>query len=201
MRDCVLNTRKHLAMDLDISTCAGGARHPPEVTQAYLLKNFLPPAQEIHFLDLFWQSHYFSYPVLNEARFRKEYKSLVDETSPGELRKPSALVDIVLALCIQLGNFRLRQTRSPQPEDGASPEYPCLAGFQYYQRCQDALDETIDSPSITAVHCYIYSVVYLCEAGLLKRAQVLTGKAISKLHPYSRALLRSCAQETSGHMP
>ncbi|KAI0388915.1 fungal-specific transcription factor domain-containing protein [Xylariaceae sp. FL0594] len=178
MRDCVLIPRQHPALDLDISICAGGSRHPPEATQAYLHMNFLPPAQEIHFLDLFWQSHYFSYPVLNEAIFRKEYKSLVDQTSPGEPRKSSPLVDIVLALCIQLGNFRLRQTRSPQPEDGSSPEYPCLAGFQYYQRCQDALDDTIDSPSITAVHSYIYSVVYLCEAGLLKRAQVLTGKAI-----------------------
>ncbi|RWA09004.1 hypothetical protein EKO27_g6110 [Xylaria grammica] len=178
MRDSVLKTRQHSPVDLEISTCASGARSPPEVIQAYLHKNFLPPTQEIHFLDLFWQSHYFSYPVLNEAHFRKEFKSLVDESNPGAPRKASPLIDIILALCIQLGNFRLRQPSDPQPDNSSSPEFPPLAGFQYYQRCQDALDQTIDSPSITTVHCYIFSIVYLCEAGLLNRAQVVTGKAI-----------------------
>ncbi|KAI3317336.1 fungal-specific transcription factor domain-containing protein [Xylariaceae sp. AK1471] len=178
MRDCVLKMRQDSEVDLEISTCAGGARSPPEIIQASLHKNFLPPAQEIHFLDLFWQSHYFSYPVLNEAYFRKEFRSLVDESNPGAPRKASPLVDIVLALCIQLGNFRLRQTSDPQADNGPLLEFPCLAGFQYYQRCQDAIDQNIDSPSITTVHCYIFSIVYLCEAGLLMRAQVVTGKAI-----------------------
>ncbi|KAI1812300.1 fungal-specific transcription factor domain-containing protein [Poronia punctata] len=179
MRDCILNARQQPHTDLDISACAGSSRSPPEITQTYLHKNFLPPAQEIHFLDLFWQSHYFSFPVLNEAHFRKEFKSLADDSNPGALRTPSPLVDIVLALCIQLGNFRLRQTSEPQgSDDGSMPEYPSLAGFQYYQRCQDTLDQMIDDPSITTVHCYIYSILYLWEAGLLKRAQILTGKAI-----------------------
>ncbi|KAI0532776.1 fungal-specific transcription factor domain-containing protein [Xylaria digitata] len=178
MRDSVLKTRQLSQVNLEISTCASGARSPPEVIQAYLHQNYLPPAQEGHFLDLFWQSHYFSYPVINEAHFRKEFTSLIDESNPGGPRKASPLVDIVLALCIQLGNFRLRQTSDPQADNGSLPEVPPLAGFQYYQRCQDAIDQTIDSPSITTVHCYIFSIVYLCEAGLLNRAQVVTGKAI-----------------------
>jgi hypothetical protein len=181
MRDSVLKTRQHPQVDLDVSTCASGARSPPEVIRTYLLKNFLTPAQDIHFLDHFWQSHYFSYPILNEAHFRKEFKSLVDESNPGAPRKASPLIDIILALCIQLGNFRLRHTSGHQADNSFSPNFPPLAGFQYYQRCQDAIDQTIDSPSITTVHCYIFSIVYLCEAGLLNRAQVVTGKAISKL--------------------
>ncbi|KAI1819607.1 fungal-specific transcription factor domain-containing protein [Xylaria intraflava] len=175
MAESTLKTHQPSQRDIEISTCTSGSRNPPESIQAYLHKSYLPPAQEVHFLDLFWQSHYFSYPVLNETQFRKEFKSLVDENNPGAPRKASPLVDIILALCIQLGTFRLRQTNNSQTDNNA---FPPLAGFQYYQRCQDAIDRTIDSPSIKTVHCYIFSIVYLCEAGLLNRAQVMTGKAI-----------------------
>ncbi|KAI0395994.1 hypothetical protein F5Y17DRAFT_456498 [Xylariaceae sp. FL0594] len=46
------------------------------------------------------------------------------------------------------------------PEDGFSPEYPCLASFQYYQLCQDALDDTIDShPSLLHIPLRLQSSV------------------------------------------
>ncbi|KAI8631796.1 fungal-specific transcription factor domain-containing protein [Xylariaceae sp. FL1651] len=178
MRHFVHTTRRQTQIDLDISVCAGGARSPPELPQDRLHRNYLSPAQEAHFLDLFWQSHYFSYPILHEAQFRKEYKALIDESNPEAPRKPSPLVDIVLALCIQLGSFHLRHTGDSPPDANMPAEFPSLAGFQYYQRCQEAIDRTIDNPSMDIVKCYIFSIVYLWEAGLLNRAQIVTGKAI-----------------------
>lgn len=63
---------------------------------------FLTPTQEEYFLDLFWQSFHSSLLVLNELDFKKHYKSLW--VTPGKPRKPSALVDIVIALCMQYGS-------------------------------------------------------------------------------------------------
>ncbi|KAI1397485.1 fungal-specific transcription factor domain-containing protein [Hypoxylon fuscum] len=180
MGDFLQTTRHRAELDLDISTCVGAAQAPPTLPPDPLGTSYFRPAQEVHFLDLFWQTHYFSYPILHEAQFRKEYTALVADSIPGEPRKASPLVDIVLALCIQLGSFFLRPPSDSHTSGAKSLERSCpsLAGYQYYQRCQDAIDQTIESPSITAVQCYIFSIVYLYEAGLLNRAQVVVGKAI-----------------------
>ncbi|KAI2620448.1 fungal-specific transcription factor domain-containing protein [Hypoxylon sp. NC1633] len=182
MGDFLQTTRHRTELDLDISTCVGTAHAlpPPPLSRESLAISYFRPAQEVYFLDLFWQTHYFSYPILHEAQFRQEYTALVADSIPGEPRRASPLVDIILALCIQLGSFFLRPTSDSQT-DGSKPlerSCPSLAGYQYYQRCQDAIDQTIESPSITAVQCYIFSIVYLYEAGLLNRAQVVAGKAI-----------------------
>ncbi|KAI1116058.1 fungal-specific transcription factor domain-containing protein [Nemania sp. NC0429] len=149
---------------------------------------YLPHAQESLFLDLFWQTHYFSFPILNEGQFRKDYNALWAASSPGQLRKASPLVDIVVALCIQVGSFLVRQSSqasdpgsgTDQNNESSSDDLntPSLGGFQYYRRCQESIDRMIESPSIETVHCYIFSIVYLYEAGLLNGAHVAVGKAI-----------------------
>lgn len=204
-------TRPHLDK-LDIaSVSAGGIFNPTRLTPDSLSSNYLSPDQEIHTLNLFWQSHYFSFPIIKEGQFRREYQDLLLETTPGTPRKPSPLVDIVLALCIQLASFIAHSPKNdfrPEEDDGdninitgnknsksgsksstghsgtgvGSPVnghiYPSLAGYQYYRRCQEAIDQTVDSPTISTVQCYIFSIIYLYEAGLLNRAQTVLGKAI-----------------------
>lgn len=168
--------RPQLQLDLDLSSCAGNcSQQDINAAQGY---GFLTRAQESHYLDLFWQTHYFSFPILNEGQFRSDFKALWadrDATST-VLRNASPLVDITLALCIQLGSSFRRQTAG-ESENGSGSGVP-LAGYQYYQRCQDSIDQTIESPSITTVQCYIFSIVYLYEAGLLNRAQAVAGKAV-----------------------
>lgn len=151
---------------------------------------FLFQDQESHFLDIFWQTFYFSYPIFNEGQIRGHFRSLWSNVEPGALRDGSPLIDIVLALCIQHGNglmprrnmypvmgSRMGSISSSSPGSSTDPT-SSLAGFQYYQRCQDALDQAIETPSITTVQAYILSIVYLYQAGLLNRAQVVSGKAI-----------------------
>jgi hypothetical protein len=140
-----------------------------------LATDFLQRSQEDHYLELFWQTHQFSYPIIDEADFRKQYQSLWSNLPPDTPRPSSALIDIVLALCIQQGTCFL-----PKSDDASPPTstYNTLAGFNYYQRCQALLDETNDTPSILTVQCYVFSIVYLCEAGLSNKAQVMTGKAV-----------------------
>ncbi|KAI0023473.1 fungal-specific transcription factor domain-containing protein [Xylariomycetidae sp. FL0641] len=161
------------------------------VTSTSYNYGYLTRAQESLFLDMFWQTHYFSFPVLNEGEFRSLFKTLWNQSPPGGPREASPLVDIVIALCVQLVGFIIRhdepasaggagdgghhQQDRPPTDDAGSPS---LGGFQYYQRCQGAIDNLMDSPSIENVQCYIFSIVYLYEAGLLNRAQVVAGKAI-----------------------
>ncbi|KAI0205343.1 fungal-specific transcription factor domain-containing protein [Astrocystis sublimbata] len=153
---------------------------------------FLTRGQESRFLDLFWQTYYFSYPILHEGNLRRDFKDLWDHGGQGTQRKPSPLVDIILALCTQLGASLVRQQTMASPNSSTdnpnvsrdSPrrtsdaQCPSLAGFQYYRRCEEALDVAIENPSIETVQCYIFSIVYLYQAGLLNRAQVVAGKAI-----------------------
>ncbi|KAK7973739.1 hypothetical protein PG989_015587 [Apiospora arundinis] len=163
--------RPHL--DVDLLACVAGIPTFPWLRPDALSANFLPIHQERHFLSLFWQTHYFSYPFVSEAQFRREYHELTADTAPSATRKPSPLVDIVLALCIQLGSLRLNRAGD------ARIKCPSLAGFQYYRRGQQAIDETIEMPNLRTVQCYVYSIVYLLEAGFLNRAQVVVGKAIT----------------------
>jgi hypothetical protein len=137
-----------------------------------LTSDFLQRSQEDHYLELFWQTHQVSYPIIDEADFRKQYQSLWSNLPPNTPRRSSAVVDIVLALCIQQGTCFLPKS------DDASPPYNALAGFNYYQRCQALLDEANDTPSTLTVQCYVFSIVYLCEAGLSNKAQVMMGKAV-----------------------
>lgn len=149
---------------------------------------FLYHEQESHFLDVFWQTFYFSYPIFNEGQIRSQFRALWGNTQPGMLRQASPLIDIVMALCVQLGNsLMIRHNLYPMMgslgSSNNSPtsngdSTPSLAGFQYYQRCQDALDQGLETPSLMTVQSYILSIVYLYQAGLLNRAQVVSGKAI-----------------------
>ncbi|KAL1866484.1 hypothetical protein Daus18300_006719 [Diaporthe australafricana] len=162
-------TRPQLHLDFDLSSCAGNcSQQDINNTQGY---GFLNRAQESLYLDFFWQTHYFSFPILNEGQFRSDYKALWADQDAAAPRRPSPLVDIMLALCIQLGS----SFRRPNADNGSCAP---LAGFQYYRRCQESIDQTIESPSITTVQCYIFSIVYLYEAGLLNRAQAVAGKAV-----------------------
>lgn len=194
--------RPQLDLDIDTFTCvataaAGSSPHSPaqlvETTHAQqhtaksLANGFLPRAQEDMFHGLFWQTHYFSFPILNEAQFRQDYKSLWDESPSQGPRKASPLVDIVTALCIQLGGFLVLQrsytaTSNARALNNQRPspasDSPSLGGFQYYRRCQDAIDQMTESPSLEHVQCSIFSIVWLYEAGLLNSAHVMAGKAI-----------------------
>ncbi|KAI0003556.1 hypothetical protein F4779DRAFT_634516 [Xylariaceae sp. FL0662B] len=157
---------------------------------------FLPKDQETYFLDLFWQTYYFSYPILNEIDLRRQFRSLWADCHIGASRASSPLLDIVLALCIQLGSSLIHEQRPASDHNSSNDtdrnhgsnsscqgsvvnsSNSTLPGFQYYRRCEEALDHAIESPSITTVQCYIFSIVYLYQAGLFNRAQVVAAKVI-----------------------
>lgn len=133
--------------------------------------------QEDYFLGLFWQSYHSTLQVLDEAEFKEHYKSLWVESKTS--RKPSALVDIVLALCMQYGVALLpRRTTSTGDSPDVDNDDATIAGRWFYRRCQSLLTNDLESPSIMTVQCHIFSVIYLCNASFQNMAHSTLALAI-----------------------
>ncbi|KAF2644125.1 hypothetical protein P280DRAFT_392873 [Massarina eburnea CBS 473.64] len=133
----------------------------------------LTAVQEEYFLNLFWQSHHSSLPILNEVEFKEHCRSLW--TTPGKSRKPSALVDIVIAMSMQYG-MTIRTKAFAGTEVDADD--PTIAGRWYYRRCQALLSRDLESPTISTVQCQILSVIYLCCASFQNMAHSTLALAV-----------------------
>ncbi|KAL9638315.1 MAG: hypothetical protein Q9204_001550 [Flavoplaca sp. TL-2023a] len=137
----------------------------------------LTGTQEDYFLDLFWQSYHCVLQIIDEAEFREHYKSLW--VAPGKSRKPSALVDIVLALCMQYGvAFVPRSGATTQTQVDVDGNDATIAGRWLYRRSQTLLSAELESPSIMTLQCHILAVYYLCNASFQNMAHSTLAVAI-----------------------
>ncbi|EAW07015.1 fungal specific transcription factor domain-containing protein [Aspergillus clavatus NRRL 1] len=149
-------------------------------------ETYLNGIEEDYFLDLFWQSYHPIYQILDEAEFREHYKSLwVDSATT---RKPSALVDIILALCMQYGVALTSNSgidpaiTSSRPHGQVDISDASIAGRWYYRRSQSLLTSELESPSITTLQCHIFSGVYLCNASFQNMAHTTVALAVRTAH-------------------
>lgn len=135
---------------------------------------YLNPTQEQYFVDLFWHSYHTSVlPVLDEAEFKEYHQSLWD-ASAGE-RKPSALVDIVLAICMQLGISNLAPDKQGCIADNADST---IAGRYHYRRCQALLSQEMESPSLSTLQCHLLCAIYLCGGSFHNMVDSAAGQAV-----------------------
>lgn len=158
----------------------GGQCAPP--TDTSLDGNYLTGTQEDYFLGLFWESYHSTIQIIDKAQFQEHYKSLwVDNSSS---RGSSALVDIVLALCIQYGvaldpqsDFSIPSQSGDLDNNDAS-----IAGRWYYRRSQALLMSELESPSLSTLQCHIFSVMYLCNASFQNMAHTTLAVAVRTAH-------------------
>ena len=119
---------------------------------------YLNPIQEEYFINLFWQSYHTSLcAIINEEDFKKHYQSLWIPSS--NTRKASALVDIIIAMCMQYG---MSTRPSPMQGDIIEGNDTTIAGRWHYQRGQTLLAGESESPSISTLQCHLLCAVYLC---------------------------------------
>ncbi|KAE8453920.1 hypothetical protein EG329_007696 [Mollisiaceae sp. DMI_Dod_QoI] len=150
-------------------------------TDASAREEYLTGIQEEYFLGNFWQSYHCTYQILDEAEFKAHYKSLW--ASGGHTRKPSALVDVVLAICMQYGiAFLPRKGASPETKTSVDANDVTIAGRWYHHRCQTLLTAELESPSISTLQCHILSVVYLCNASFQNMAHTTLAVAVRTAH-------------------
>lgn len=140
---------------------------------------YLSSTQEEYFLGLFWQSYYTSYPILDELDFKKYYRSLW--ATPDGKRKPSALADIVIAVCMQYGIAQLpsveRGSNATSTANVSSTD-AANAGRWYYRRCQTLLSGELECPVISTLQCHILCSIYLCSASFQNMAISACGLAV-----------------------
>lgn len=145
---------------------------------------YLSRAQEDYFLGLFWQTYHSTVPILDEVEFRKHYETLwVTISSDQSFRKPSPLVDIILALCMQYGMaFVPRYNADQASRAHIDRNDSSIAGRSFYHRCQTLLMLEAETQSLTTLQCYIYSTIYLRNASFVNTAHNTLAVAIRVAH-------------------
>ena len=157
-------------------------------------EQYLTKTQEEYFLNLFWQSYHCSMQIIDESAFRDHYRSLCN--SPGRSRKPSALVDIIVAICMQYGIAFLDRRESATQQAPANEHNPnavnasdavdiddaTIAGRWHYYRCQSLLAAELESPTITTLQCHIFTAIYLCNASFQNMAHSTLAQAVRTAH-------------------
>jgi hypothetical protein len=164
-----------LAQDVNIQSLCPTTNVAWSVTESPNNPGFsgFPKRQEEGFLNLFWQTYHCLIPVVCKEDLKSEFKLLWSIIPNGGFRQRSSLIDIVLALCIQFGRCFIQG-----PSDVIDDQDTIYTSVWYYRRCQAALLEKWESPSITSVQCYLLSVVYLQNGVFMNIAYSTLGVAI-----------------------
>ncbi|TPX07196.1 uncharacterized protein E0L32_010899 [Thyridium curvatum] len=136
----------------------------------------LSRGQEEAFLRLFWEGYHCLMPIIDETEFRRHYASLWQPAR--QCRKPSALVDIVLALCLQYGHSFIPPDARSSGVIASLTGDATLAGRWHYRRAQSLITSDLESPSITTVQCYIFMSIYLCCATFHNSCHIIIGQAV-----------------------
>lgn len=131
---------------------------------------------EEYLLDMYWQSYNWIYPILYEAEFRAHYNSLWETRDM--CRKPSALVDIVLALCMQYGAASIPPRYTDMNAEGSDASDATIAGRWFYRRCQSLITDELECPSITTFQCHLLSVIWLLNASFQNKAHSVMAMGI-----------------------
>ncbi|EEU36840.1 uncharacterized protein NECHADRAFT_1708, partial [Fusarium vanettenii 77-13-4] len=123
-------------------------------------EEYLSLMQEEYFIELYWQSHHAAvFPIIDETEFREHYRS--SWTAEGDVRKPSPLIDIVIAVSMQLG---ISATPAARRNFARQEGDATVVGRRYYLRCQKLLAYELESPVISTLQSQILCSVYLCCA-------------------------------------
>lgn len=141
----------------------------------------LTRVQEEYYLNLLWQAFHCLYPILSEPDFAHYYESLWSSTNGNSTRKPSPLVDILLAACMQFGNVFLFSEHDSDPDPGNNlrkKKNIHMAGHKYYQRAQRLLQNELENPTITTLQAHIYSVIYLYSISQFNTAHTNLGTTV-----------------------
>ncbi|KAF7594847.1 hypothetical protein BBP40_008177 [Aspergillus hancockii] len=135
-------------------------------------------AQEGHFLSLIWQHVHCICPILDEDMFHDYYDSLWANPRRGS-RRPSALVDSLLALCMQLSSTFLFDDQSSGKTWETTPgSDACRVGQPLYHRSHRLLLEEQQAPTLQSVQTLVFSTIYLMHAARLSSAHAMLGVAI-----------------------
>ncbi|KAF2652207.1 hypothetical protein K491DRAFT_719131 [Lophiostoma macrostomum CBS 122681] len=135
----------------------------------------LSRSQEEDFLNIYWKTYHRIYYIIDEAMFNAHYNSLWEETSRS--RKPSALVDIVVALCMQYHAASTPMLHSSN-KVGTGDYSSTVAGRSFLRRCQALLTDELEGPSLSTFQCYPLITLWLSQASFQNTAHSVLAMGI-----------------------
>jgi hypothetical protein len=135
---------------------------------------YLSPIQEEYFINLFWQTYHTAlFPILDETKFKDYYQSLW--VTGNKERNPSALVDIIVAMCMQYGISALPSEAQGILVEGKDA---LVAGRWHYWRGQTLLAYELESPSLSTLQCHLLCAVYLCGGSFHNMMDAAVGLSV-----------------------
>lgn len=137
----------------------------------------LTRAQEEYFLDLLWQTFHCIYPVISEDEFRDYYDSRWTATDDGTEHHPLALVDSLLAVCVQYGSSFLTNDDQGNMKE-CHIEAALRTGHALYRRSQISILDELERPSFMTLQSQVYGVVFLYNDSSLNSAYSYLGLAV-----------------------
>ncbi|KAG8672453.1 hypothetical protein FPOAC2_05843 [Fusarium poae] len=159
---------------------------------------YLTPIQEEYFLSLYWETYHTSlYAIINEASFKAHVQSLYVNVPPGLPRKQSALLDIIIAMCMQ---YHVSSRPAGKETCIVEDNDATLAGRWYYRRAQTLLACEVESPSLSTLQCHLLCGVYVCVGSFHNMADSICSLAVRTaymlgLHLEPPSTLPSCERE------
>ena len=135
---------------------------------------YMERTYEEFYLNVFWEEYHCLYPIIEETDFWNYHRSLWDKSQ--KFRKPSALVDIILAICLQHGTTTVRLEGRPKALADKTDEI--IASRWFYRRSQSLLTNHLETPSVMTLHTHILAVIYLSNANSQNAAHSILAIAI-----------------------
>jgi hypothetical protein len=111
---------------------------------------------------------------VDETQFKIHYQSLL--VNGGQDRRPSALVDIIIAMCMQYATSTMPAEAQGMLVEGKDA---LVAGRWHYWRGQKLLKYELDSPSLSTLQCHLLCAVYTCGGSFHNLMNSTVGLAVS----------------------
>ncbi|CEI61863.1 hypothetical protein FVEN_g2919 [Fusarium venenatum] len=192
----------HLASNLELreqpTVAQDSSRLLAPLTGTHDEAFYLTPIQEEYFLSLYWETYHTSlYAIIDEASFKTHVQSLYVNVPPGLPRKQSALLDIIIAMCMQ---YHISSRPAGKKTCIVEDNDATLAGRWYYRRAQTLLACEVESPSLSTLQCHLLCGVYVCVGSFHNMADSICSLAVRTaymlgLHLEPPSTLPSCERE------
>ncbi|GLA64523.1 hypothetical protein AtubIFM55763_011697 [Aspergillus tubingensis] len=142
----------------------------PVVSDQQSLPIELSRTDESHLLNTGWPHVQSLWPILGVGEFQAYYDSLW--TPRRKVRQSSALVDSLLAICMQV-------TSTAVSNNGSGRSNVLIAGQQLYNRTRQLLlEEEQAAPTLATVQTFIFSSIYLLYTDRIEPAYATIDGAV-----------------------
>jgi hypothetical protein len=128
----------------------------------------LARTEEERILKIYWDNYDVLYPVLDKENLDAYHQSLWIEASAS--RSPSALIDILLAFCLQHDAIEKASNFATDPDSPKNPTNS-TAGRWFFRRSQYFLQDELQEPTVMTFQSYALSVFWLSQASWQNAAQ------------------------------